>query len=83
MSETAYERFDDRAGFQGAVDRLLGQAGRELRAFDPDGAGLMLNDAARIGRIEQARACLARAMGCEESWIGLATQDDGFDWRSL
>ena len=53
MSETAYERFDDRAGFQGAVDRLLGQAGRELRAFDPDGAGLMLNDAARIGRIEQ------------------------------
>ena len=53
MSETAYERFDDRAGLQGAVDRLLGQAGRELRAFDPDGAGLMLNDAARIERIEQ------------------------------
>ena len=30
-----------------------------------------------------ARAALARAMGCEESWIGLATQDDGFAWRDL
>ncbi len=29
-----------------------------------------------------ARASLARAMGCEESWIGVATQDDGFDWLS-
>jgi len=28
-----------------------------------------------------ARAALARAMGCEESWIGLATQDEGFGWR--
>jgi len=54
MSETAYERFDDRAGFQAAVDRLLlAQPGRELRAFDPDGAALMLNDPARIERIEQ------------------------------
>lgn len=52
-SETAYERFDDRAGFQGAVDRLLLQPGRELRAFDPDGAALMLNDPGRIERIEQ------------------------------
>jgi phosphoribosyl 1,2-cyclic phosphodiesterase len=32
-------------------------------------------------RPELARAALARAMGCEESWIGLATQDDGFAWR--
>jgi phosphoribosyl 1,2-cyclic phosphodiesterase len=32
---------------------------------------------------ELARACLARALGCEESWVGLATQDGGFDWRSL
>ena len=30
-----------------------------------------------------ARASLARALGCEENWVGLATQDDGFDWRSL
>jgi phosphoribosyl 1,2-cyclic phosphodiesterase len=34
-------------------------------------------------RPELARAALARAMGCEESWIGLATQDDGFAWRSI
>ena len=52
-SETAYERFDDRVGFQGAVDRLLLQPGRELRAFDPDGAALQLNDPGRIERIEQ------------------------------
>jgi phosphoribosyl 1,2-cyclic phosphodiesterase len=32
---------------------------------------------------ELARACLARALGCEESWVGLATQDEGFEWRSL
>ena len=53
MSETAYERFDDRTGFQAAVDRLLQQPGRELRAFDPDGAALQLNDPGRIARIEQ------------------------------
>jgi hypothetical protein len=53
MSETAYERFDDRAGFQAAVDRLLEQPGRELRAFDPDGVALLLNDPARVARIEK------------------------------
>jgi phosphoribosyl 1,2-cyclic phosphodiesterase len=30
---------------------------------------------------ELARAALARAMNCEETWIQLATQDGGFDWR--
>jgi len=30
-----------------------------------------------------ARAALARAMGCEENWISLATQDDGFGWRGI
>jgi phosphoribosyl 1,2-cyclic phosphodiesterase len=30
---------------------------------------------------ELARDALATAIGCEPSWIGLATQDDGFDWR--
>lgn len=34
-------------------------------------------------RPELARAALARAMGCDESWISLATQDDGFGWRDL
>jgi phosphoribosyl 1,2-cyclic phosphodiesterase len=32
-------------------------------------------------RPELACAALARAMGCEASWIGLATQDEGFGWR--
>jgi len=32
---------------------------------------------------ELARACLARALGCEESWVGLATQEEGFEWRSI
>ena len=30
-----------------------------------------------------ARAALARALGCSDDWIGIASQDDGFDWRSL
>ena len=34
-------------------------------------------------RPELARAALARALGCEESWIGLATQEEGFAWRDL
>jgi phosphoribosyl 1,2-cyclic phosphodiesterase len=32
-------------------------------------------------RPELARAALARALNCEQSWIQLATQDGGFDWR--
>jgi phosphoribosyl 1,2-cyclic phosphodiesterase len=32
-------------------------------------------------RPELARTALAGAMNCEESWIGVATQDDGFGWR--
>ena len=34
-------------------------------------------------RPELARAVLARALNCAESWIGLATQDEGFGWREL
>ena len=30
-----------------------------------------------------ARAALARAMGCEDDWIGIAGQDEGFGWRSI
>jgi phosphoribosyl 1,2-cyclic phosphodiesterase len=32
---------------------------------------------------ELARAALAAAMNCEPGWIGVATQAEGFDWRSL
>ncbi|MGE5641085.1 MAG: MBL fold metallo-hydrolase [Clostridia bacterium] len=34
-------------------------------------------------RPELARGALARALGCEEGWIGLATQEEGFGWRDL
>ena len=34
-------------------------------------------------RPELARAALARALGCAESWISLATQAEGFGWRQL
>lgn len=51
MDAPSYERFDSKAGFEAALERLLGQPGRELRVFDPDGAALRLNDAARIGQL--------------------------------
>ena len=52
MDEASYERFDTSAGFQGVVERLLEQPGRELRVFDPDGASLRLNDPARIAALD-------------------------------
>ena len=38
-----YTRFDTRADFQAAIDRLLGLDGRELRVFDPDLSALNFN----------------------------------------
>jgi phosphoribosyl 1,2-cyclic phosphodiesterase len=32
-------------------------------------------------RPQIVRTMLARTLNCEESWIGLATQDEGFGWR--
>ncbi|MGH8707871.1 MAG: MBL fold metallo-hydrolase [Burkholderiales bacterium] len=32
---------------------------------------------------ELARAALARALGCADDWVGVATQDEGFGWRDL
>ena len=52
MDAPIYERFENNAGFQTAVDRLLEQPGRELRIFDPDAAALRLNDSARVARLE-------------------------------
>ena len=48
-----YERFEDEEAFQQAVDRLLGQSGRELRIFDPDLSGLRLNMPDRIARLQR------------------------------
>jgi hypothetical protein len=53
MDAPIYERFDTNEGFQAALERLLEQPGRELRAFDPDGAALRLNDAGRIEGLER------------------------------
>jgi hypothetical protein len=47
-----YATFNGEADFQQAVDRLLGQPGRELRVFDPDLASLRLNSPARVALIE-------------------------------
>lgn len=30
-----------------------------------------------------ARAALSTVLGCEQDWIGIATQDEGFGWRDL
>lgn len=59
-------------------ERLLGALDRS-RLKHVVGAHLSLQN----NRPELARAALARAMGCEDNWIGLATQDDGFGWRDL
>lgn len=34
-------------------------------------------------RPELAREALAGAIGCEGSWVGIATQEEGFAWREL
>jgi len=34
-------------------------------------------------RPELASAALARALGCEPAWVGIASQQDGFGWREL
>ena len=34
-------------------------------------------------RPELAREALAGAIGCEASWVAIATQAEGFDWREL
>ena len=52
MDAPIYERFETNEGFQGCIERLLGQPGRELRVFDPDGAALRLNDATRIEALQ-------------------------------
>ena len=30
-----------------------------------------------------ARSALAGALGCAAEWIGVATQEEGFDWREI
>ncbi len=71
------------AGPFGHLDNL--QSERLLRALDRSRLKHIV--AAHLSqqnnRPDLARAALARAMGCEESWISLATQEEGFGWREL
>jgi phosphoribosyl 1,2-cyclic phosphodiesterase len=59
-------------------ERLLGAIDRS-RLKHVIGAHLSQQN----NRPQLARAALARALGCEEGWVGLASQDDGFGWRSI
>ncbi len=38
---------------------------------------------AENNRAALAQAALSSVLGCEEEWIGVATQDEGFAWRDL
>jgi len=46
--EGEYGRFDDDAGLQEAIEKLLALPGRELRIFDPDLSSLRPNHPARV-----------------------------------
>lgn len=61
-----------------AAGRLLGALERS-RLKHVIAAHLSLQN----NRAELARAALAAALGCEEEWVGVATQDEGFGWRDL
>jgi len=62
----------------GAAERLLGALDR-TRLQHVVAAHLSEQN----NRPGLARAALARALGCAEDWIGVATQEDGFAWRAL
>ncbi len=51
-AQPLYSRFDTGEAFQQAIDRLLGQAGRELRIFDPDMQAFRLNAPERVAQLE-------------------------------
>lgn len=70
------------AGPFGHLDN--GQAARLLAATDRSRLKHVVaaHLSERNNRPGLARNALAGVLGCEDSWIGVATQDDGFDWRS-
>ena len=51
--KTEYARFEGESDYQQAVERLIGQPGRELRIFDPDLSALRVNSPARIALLER------------------------------
>jgi phosphoribosyl 1,2-cyclic phosphodiesterase len=62
----------------GAAERLLAALDR-TRLAHVIAAHLSQHN----NREDLARSALARALGCEESWVAVATQDEGFGWREL
>jgi len=67
-----------RVAAQAPAERLLAALDRS-RLQHVIAAHLSLQN----NRAHLARAALARALGCAEEWVGVATQDEGFGWRSL
>lgn len=61
----------------GAAAELLGAIDRS-RLQHVIAAHLSLQN----NRPELARQALADVLGCAQDWIGVATQDEGFDWRT-
>jgi phosphoribosyl 1,2-cyclic phosphodiesterase len=71
------------AGPFGHLDNA--SAGRLLEAIDRSRLTHVIaaHLSAQNNSAALARAALARALGCAEEWVGVATQDEGFGWRSL
>jgi phosphoribosyl 1,2-cyclic phosphodiesterase len=62
----------------GASERLLGAIDRSrLRHV------IAAHLSQQNNRPALARAALARALGCEEDWVSVASQEEGFGWREL
>ena len=62
----------------GAAERLLGALDRSKLKHVVAAHLSAQNNTAAL-----ARAALARALGCAADWVGVATQDEGFGWRSV
>ena len=71
------------AGPFGHLDNAA--AGRLLEALDRSNLKHVIaaHLSAQNNTVELARGALARALGCAEDWVGVATQEEGFGWREL
>jgi phosphoribosyl 1,2-cyclic phosphodiesterase len=85
LQSSAYpERLKDRiSGRLGHLDNT--QAARILSAIDRSSLKHVVaaHLSQKNNRPELAVAALAGAMGCEPDWVTVATQGEGFDWRSI
>lgn len=62
-----------------------GQAAALLKKIDVSGLRHLIaaHLSQKNNRPELARQALASVLDCEPEWIGVASQDEGFDWRHL